>query len=181
MSQDTTQSAAAWQEPSRYTRLPNALLRELTPREHQLVHALLSFRWFSDSAIFPYVGTLAKMLRCSKRTVQRTLRSLERKGYLVTVAEYRDISEDGHRGQTSNTYAPGPMLLPLLPPADTSTDAQAERDRRPPMTPPSHRNSYRNQTNRKNRNNSRYTPPACDLCGQPKGQPHLKGECYLRT
>jgi DNA-binding transcriptional MocR family regulator len=99
----------------RYTKLPDALLSELTPREHQLVHALLSYRWTDDSAIYPSVRTLATRLRCTDRTIQRTLRSLERQGYLVTVARYRE----GDHGQTSNRYAPGPMLLPLLPPADT--------------------------------------------------------------
>jgi DNA-binding transcriptional MocR family regulator len=97
----------------RYTKLPDALLSELTPREHQLVHALLSYRWTDDSAIYPSVRTLATRLRCTDRTIQRTLRSLERQGYLVTVARYRE----GDHGQTSNRYAPGPMLLPLLPPA----------------------------------------------------------------
>jgi DNA-binding transcriptional MocR family regulator len=101
-------------DPLRYTRLPDALISELTPREHQLVHALLSYRWTDDAAIYPSVPTLAKRLRCTDRTIQRTLRSLERQGYLVTVARFRD---EGDHGQTSNTYAPGPMLLPLLPPA----------------------------------------------------------------
>jgi DNA-binding transcriptional MocR family regulator len=101
-------------DPLRYTRLPDALISELTPREHQLVHALLSYRWTDDAAIYPSVPTLAKRLRCTDRTIQRTLRSLERQGYLVTVARFR---AEGDHGQTSNTYAPGPMLLPLLPPA----------------------------------------------------------------
>jgi DNA-binding transcriptional MocR family regulator len=95
-----------------YTRIPDALISELTPREHQLVHALLSYRWTPDSAIYPSVRTLATRLRCTDRTIQRTLRSLERQGYLVTVARYRE----GDHGQTSNLYAPGPMMAALLPP-----------------------------------------------------------------
>jgi DNA-binding transcriptional MocR family regulator len=80
------------------------------------VHALLSYRWTDNAAIYPSVRTLATRLRCTDRTIQRTLRSLERQGYLVTVARYRE----GDHGQTSNRYAPGPMLLPLLsPPGDT--------------------------------------------------------------
>jgi DNA-binding transcriptional MocR family regulator len=174
VSTDTTRPLPHWQE-STYTKLPNALLSELTPREHQLVHALLSFRWFDDSPIRPFVATLAGLLKCHRRTVQRTLRSLEGKGYLVTVARYR---QDSDGGRTSNDYAPGPLLLPLLPRADARDDAPTDQPRQTPMTSAPHRNTYRNQTNRKNRNNWQSTPPACDLCGQPKGQPHLKGECF---
>ena len=58
--------------------------------------------------------TLAGRLRCTDRTIQRTLRRLETQGYVVTMARYRD---DGDHGQTSNRYAPGPLLLPLLPPS----------------------------------------------------------------
>src|SRR5690242_6393305 len=126
-----------------WTRLPDALISELTPREHHLVHALLSYRWFSSSPICPFVATLADRIGCSRRTVQRTLRSLERKGYLVTVARYRD---DSDHGQTSNVYGPGPLLLPLLPLADDRPGAQPGSDRRPPMTGPTPGNRLRNQT-----------------------------------
>lgn len=123
----------------RYTRLPDALLSELSPREHQLVHALLSFRWFDDSPIFPRIATLAERVRCSTRTVQRTLRSLEGKGYLVTVARYRDESDGG---QTSNQYAPGPLLMALLPPAGSQPVA-------PPVTRTAHHEgNTRNTTHR---------------------------------
>lgn len=119
-------------DPQRYTRLPDALISELTPREHQLVHALLSYRWTDDSAIYPSVRTLATRLRCTDRTIQRTLRSLERQGYLVTVARYRT---EGDHGQTSNLYAPGPMLLPLLPPAG-DRDVAGPGDTRAGQTKP---------------------------------------------
>jgi hypothetical protein len=104
-----TRSATALQE--RYTRLPDALIAALSPREHQLVHALLSYRWTDAAAIYPRIGVLAERLDWSARTVQRTLRSLEAGGWIVSVARYRD---DG--GRTSNEYRPGPMLAPLLAP-----------------------------------------------------------------
>lgn len=151
------------QEPvrtDRYTKLPDQLIHELTPREHQLVHALLSFRWFDDSAIYPYVGTLAKMLGCHKRTVQRTLRKLEAKGYVVTVAHYRDEAEDEHHGQSSNTYAPGPMLLPLLPHASDQADAPSEQERRTPVASAPFRTNQRNYQKPKRRQQGRYTPPS---------------------
>lgn len=125
-------------DPQRYTRLPDALISELTPREHQLVHALLSYRWTDDSAIYPSVRTLATRLRCTDRTIQRTLRSLERQGYLVTVARYR---AEGDHGQTSNLYAPGPMLAALLPPA-------GGRDVTPPVTPVAAERNPGKHTNR---------------------------------
>lgn len=120
----------------RYTKVPDAILSDLTPREHQLVHLLLSYRWYEDSPIYPYVGTMATRLGCSKRTIQRTLRSLEAKDYLIVAARYRDLSEDDeHHGQTSNLYAPGPRLLALLPRSVDDGDGTASRERRHPMTP----------------------------------------------
>jgi hypothetical protein len=115
----------------RYTRLPDALLSELTPREHQLVHALLSYRWTDAAAIYPSIRTLARQCGCSDRTVQRTLRALERRGYVVSVARFR-----ADEGQTSSEYRPGPLLLPLLaPPGDTAAagpgDTHGSRTRTP--------------------------------------------------
>lgn len=136
-------------QQSRYTKMPDDVLSVLTPRDHQVLHLLLSYRWFSDSTIRPYVGTMAERLGVCKRTVQRSLRRLELGGYLVTVARYRDESEDGeHHGQTSNLYAPGPLLLPLLPPLDTRDDGPPEQARRTPMTP----TTYKKETKRN------YTP-----------------------
>ena len=105
----------SWSAPScpepRYTKLPDALL-SLTPRQHQLIHALLSYRWYADSAIYPSVPTLARRLAWSVRTVQRVMRQLEAAGYVVVHATYR--ADDG---QGTNLYEPGPALLPYLPPA----------------------------------------------------------------
>jgi hypothetical protein len=115
--------------PCPYTRLPDALLSELTPREHQLVHALLSYRWTDDSAIYPSVRTLATRLRCTDRTIQRTLRQLEERGYLIIQARYRD-----DQGQTSNLYAPGPLLVALLSPLAATPVTASRDDHHPPVT-----------------------------------------------
>lgn len=95
----------------RFTQLPDTLLDVLTPREHQVIHLLLSYRWTDDGAIYPSVPTMARRLGCSDRTIQRTIRQLEQRGYIVVVEQHRS-----DRSQQSNLYQPGPLLLPLLPP-----------------------------------------------------------------
>lgn len=106
--------------------MPDALLSELTPREHQLVHALLSY----GPTIYPSVRTLATRLRCTDRTIQRTLRQLEERGYLIVQARYRD-----DQGQTSNLYVPGPMLAPSLSPGGHRDGTGPATDRGiPPVT-----------------------------------------------
>lgn len=109
MSTDTTRPAAACLD--RFTQLPDTLLSVLSPRQHQVIHLLLSYRWTDDAPIYPSIPTMAARLNCSDRTIQRTIRQLEVRGYLVVVAQHRS-----DRSQQSNLYQPGPMLLPLLPP-----------------------------------------------------------------
>jgi len=104
-----TPSAAAWQ--ARFTQLPDALIDVLTAREHQVIHLLLSYRWTPESTIYPSVRTMARRLDCSDRTIQRTIRQLEERGYIIVEPQFRS-----DEGQQSNLYQPGPMLLPLLPP-----------------------------------------------------------------
>lgn len=169
--QSIQRSAAARPDATptdRYTRLPDAILGVLTPREHQVLHLLLSYRWYGDSVIRPFVATMATRLGCSRRTVQRALRGLESKGYLVTVARYRDDSDGG---QTSNAYAPGPLLLPLLP---ATNDAPAGSTARPPMTRAADKKGYpKNRTtpNRMEYDSKSYTetrygklPEPCARC-----------------
>lgn len=130
VSTHTTRPAAACLE-GRYTKLPDTLLSVLTPRQHMLVHALLSYKWFSDSSIYPSVPTLAKQLRWSVRTVQRIMRQLEAGGWIVVRACYR--SDDG---QASNLYEPGPVLLPYLSPAPARPDTTPVTKRHPaPVSP----------------------------------------------
>lgn len=124
----------------RWTRLPDMLISTLTPREHQLVHALLSYRWTDDAAIYPRVETLAERLNCSARTIQRTARGLESKGYLIIEARYRD-----DQGQTSNLYRPGPLLVALLPPPGDTATATPRHDQRPLVTRPAAERDSGNQ------------------------------------
>lgn len=55
-----------------------------------------------DGACFPAVGTIAKDLNLSKRTVYRALDELERKEYVKRTARWR---EKGGRSSTSYQIA----------------------------------------------------------------------------
>ena len=181
MSNHTTQSAAAWQTPipltdGRFTQIPNgihALLK--TPRELQLIVHLLSFRWYPTSPIIPSVATLAKAMKCSSRTVRRTAEKLEGRGLLKR--EERRAHDDR---QMSNRYHLCGPLLALV------ADLEASRDQEPRPSWQGRRTNVAgerysgNNTQRTTQQNGRSTPPRCDLCSQPRGQAHLKPECFLR-
>lgn len=166
----------------RFTRLPDALLSLLTPRQHMLVHALLSYRWWSDSAIYPSVPTLARQLGWSERTVQRIMRQLEAGGWIVVQACYR--SDDG---QASNLYEPGPALVPYLPPAPARPDTtpvtarrpapvsawSAERDAPPNRRPESTPRQLRGAT-------AARSGERCPICAARRGRPHEQQACYRR-
>lgn len=128
---------------ARYTKLPDAVIDVLTPREHQVLHLLLSHRWTDDGLIYPSVTTMAQRLRCSDRTIQRTIRQLEARGYIVVEAQHRV-----DKSQQSNLYRPGPMLLPLLPPLGDGSGAGQANDRHPPVTRVSGKRDSGNQQNR---------------------------------
>ena len=126
-----TPSAAAWQE--RFTQLPDGLHELVTsPREFQLIAALLSHRWTPDAEMFPSVKRLSEILNCSQRTVQRTCAALEERGLLVR--EYRRREDDG---QTSNIYHLAGALLALV---SVVVDTRVSPDRRTPTTRLSGRN-----------------------------------------
>ena len=131
----------------RWSKLPDALLGVLTPREHQVIHLLLSYRWSDDALIYPSVRTMAKRLGCSERTIQRAIRGLERGGWIVVEARYRD-----DEGQQSNQYHPGPRLLPLLPAARVTL----------PPSRPSAKREYPKQSKQMRSNQSGYTPALTD-------------------
>lgn len=142
------------QSPGGYTKLPDAvLLLDLTPREFQTLAHLLSFRR-AGGPIFPRVRVLAERMRCSERTVQRAIRGLEGAGMLVVVPQFR--RDDS---QTSNLYAPGPILAPLLSAVDDLTVSRPSDDRRPPVTSWSRQ---KKQTPRKQAEGSRAAYPPAD-------------------
>lgn len=113
---------------TRYTQIPRALIRMCTPREYQLISALLGYRWREDSEIFPRIKTLADEMGCKVRTVQYALRGLEAKGLIVSEPYYRS---DG--GQSSNRYLIGPVLAPMLAPLPAHDCAASSAWVRPPV------------------------------------------------
>lgn len=118
MSQPNTSAQRV--QDGRWTAIPNELhdLAE-TPREFQLMAALLSFRWYPTSPIIPSVETLASMLACSRRTVRRTVAALEARGYIRRIE--RRAADDR---QLSNDYALCGPLLALV----TTIEAARVRD-----------------------------------------------------
>lgn len=124
--QNVSGSAAAWQEPlpltdGRFTQIPRAL-HDLakTPREYELIAALLGYRWFPSSPIIPSVATLAKTLRCSSRTVRRTAATLETRGLLK-----RQVRRAWDKRQMSNEYVLCGPLLALVADLEASRDQEA--------------------------------------------------------
>ncbi len=152
-----------------YTRVPDAVMQlDLTPREEQCLVRLLSHRR-NGSPIFPRVRVLAGSMRCSVRTVQRTLRRLEAKWVIVAEARYR--ADDS---QTSNLYVPGPVLRPLLTATDAMVVGRPCDDRRPPVTTRPYQKKQDPGTQSRGRR-SAYRPPATasDFVGQAYGQSNV--------
>jgi DNA-binding transcriptional MocR family regulator len=130
-----TQRAAAWQEPdTRFIQIPRGLIRMTSPREYQLIAALLAYRWTPESKIFPSVKTLAAEMGCTPRTVQRTVAALEARGWLVREYQYRP---DG--SQRSSTYHLAGELLSMM---TDSVDARASEPRQTPLTRGAGRTRY---------------------------------------
>lgn len=158
--QSVSRASSPRQEPTtRFTKLPDELLHVLSPREHMLLHALLSHRWFEDSEIYPSVTRLRDMLRWSVRTVQRTMRKLEDGGYVVRIADYRNKTEWGDRGQTSNIYRPGPALLPLLPPLESRDDMGGSQPVSRPLPTWPRKGENENKTKRTSKPQGQYILP----------------------
>jgi DNA-binding transcriptional MocR family regulator len=144
----------------RYTRLPDALLSVLSPREHQVIHLLLSYRWTDDALIYPSVPTMAARLGCSERTIQRTAHELERRGYLIIEARYRD-----DQGQCSNVYHPGPLLVALLSSAGGMPVTRRRDDHHPPVTRAAYERDSGNQKPSTRRPERVNTDPAAFTSG----------------
>jgi DNA-binding transcriptional MocR family regulator len=158
----------------RFTQLPDILIDVLGPRQHQLVHALLSYDWTGDGAIYPSVPTLAMRLRWSVRTVQRALRSLEDQGYIVTEARYRD-----DQGRTSNLYRPGPALIAHLSPRGRQPDTTPVTARHPaPMTRVSdeRRNPDRYEAKQRQAMGRYITPPRSGSLMATRYGPYVRPE-----
>lgn len=149
----------------RWTAVPDVLLGVLTPREHQLLHALLSYRWTADATIRPFVKTLARQMGdCHPRTVQRAAARLQARGLIEIVPRFR-VDE----GQSANEYRPTAALLALLP-RDTDDDAADVGPRsHTPTTTAAYRRRETNQRNRTTRNGT--------ANGRPKNLLETRSKC----
>lgn len=111
-----TRPSGARQDP--YTQIHDRL-HDLadSPREFQLMALLLSYRWFPTSPIIPSVETLAGRLKCSPRTVRRTVANLEDRG-LLQREERRALDTR----QMSNEYVLCGELLALVTALEVGRD-----------------------------------------------------------
>jgi DNA-binding transcriptional MocR family regulator len=138
----------ALQSPSTtgFTSIPNALDDHgLTPREEQLVKRLLKHRWTPESTIFVRIAVLAESMHCCRRTVERALDSLVRRGLLTVEPRYRD---DG--GRAANRYVLSPLLTHYLTSEGQYRDVAAPgpSSRTPATFTPQQENRPRQQTHR---------------------------------
>jgi hypothetical protein len=127
-----------------YTNQPNSVHSLVeSPREYQLVSLLLSYRWFPTSPIIPSVTTLARTMKCSGRTVRRTVAALEARGLLARI-ERR--AEDNR--QMSNEYVLCGALLAAVSTVEASTGRGGGHDRRPSWSTVAGKSDQRKQSNR---------------------------------
>ena len=88
-----------------FTITPNLLLQaqkrlDLQPRHVGVLLQLMSFYWDKSRPPFPTKGKLADLCNVSPKTIQRTLRELEEKGYI----KRQERHHGGHNGIISNRY-----------------------------------------------------------------------------
>ena len=127
-----------------YTNQPNSVHSLVeSPREYQLVSLLLSYRWYPTSPIIPSVTTLARTMKCSGRTVRRTVAALEARGLLARI-ERR--AEDNR--QMSNEYVLCGALLAAVTTVEAGTVRGGGHDRRPSWSAASGKTNQRKQPNR---------------------------------
>lgn len=132
---------------ARYTQIPRELhdLAE-SPREFELMAALLSFRWFPSSPIIPSVKTLAGMLRCSQRTVRRTAAGLETRGLIL-----REERRAPDSRQMSNLFHLCGPLLALVAAVEARADQEARPSWQGRRSNGAGKPEYRNDNNRTRR------------------------------
>lgn len=143
MSTDTTRPASLCPDGA-YTNQPNIVHSLVeSPREYQLVSLLLSYRWYPTSPIIPSVERLAQEMKCSGRTVRRTVAALESRGLVVRI-ERR--AEDNR--QMSNEYLLCGALLAAVSTVEASTGKGGGHDRRPSWSSVAGKSDQRKHTNR---------------------------------
>jgi hypothetical protein len=117
----------------------------LNPREEQFVRRILKFRWTPESVVFVRIAVLAAEMHCHRRTVERTIDSLAKKGLLTVEARYRD---DG--GQAANRYILSSVLTTAIMSDGQCQDVAAIRHecRTPTTSTPQQKTDTRNKTQR---------------------------------
>lgn len=137
-----------------YTNQPN-VVHDLadTPREYQLISLLISYRWFSTSPIIPSVSTLAGRMKCSDRTVRRTVAALEARGLLYRVERRAEDSR-----QMSNEYVLCGELLAAVTAVEASTGRGGGHERRPTLSAAAGKPKQRKQYNRRSTRERLHSP-----------------------
>jgi hypothetical protein len=141
---------------SRYTKISrglHAIVR--TPRQYELAVALLEFRWFPDSPIIPSVKLLAETIRCSERTVRRTMAQMEADG--TVRREERRAPDDR---QMSNLYVLCGPLLALVTAVEATADQGSDQPWQGRRSRLSGEKNSGNYQKRSRPNERRYTPPS---------------------
>src|SRR5208283_3936170 len=107
-------------------RLPFTLIETVILEDHALgpvdilVYLALAKHADGEGTCWPSMATIAKLARCARETVARSLKHLEARGYLKRTARFRP---DG--GVTSNAYQLMPVEAKRYPPVaqdDTPCD-----------------------------------------------------------
>jgi DNA-binding transcriptional MocR family regulator len=148
----------------RWTSIPNALhaLAD-TPREFQVMAALLSYRWYATSPIIPSVDTLAVQVGCSRRTIRRTVAALEARGLIR-----REERRASDTRQMSNAYVLCGALLAFVTRIEASRvqeDSQPWQGRRSSVT---------------DKGNERKEPKQT-RASQPRGRPAQSTDDFFRS
>ncbi len=139
-----------------YTNQPNIVHSLVdSPREYQLVSLLISFRWFSTSPIIPSVRTLADTMKCSERTVRRTVAALEARGLLYRVERRADDLR-----QMSNEYRLCGALLAAVTTVEANTGRGGGHERRPTLSAAAGKPDQRKNTNENSLRERQSRPPA---------------------
>jgi DNA-binding transcriptional MocR family regulator len=124
-----------------------------SPREHQLMVALLMFRWHPHSPIIPSVDQLRRIMKCSDRTVRRTAEKMEARGLLR-----REARHAHDRRQMSNRYVLCGAFLSLVTAIEANRDQEQSSTWQGRRTRTSGERYEPNQKNRTTQQNRQSQP-----------------------
>ena len=94
-----------------FTIVPDALLRhqgsmKISPSEMVVLLNLVAFWWFSDKPPFPGNETLARRIGFNKRTVQRAVLGLKKKGLIEVTTTKKQQSDGGYLSRREIDFSP---------------------------------------------------------------------------